>query len=166
MFLCTWGLYMCLYLWWYCVLEVCTCACTCDCFVVCTYVCTWNLQDYDNEVVYDPTDWQHLEELDESEKKRRKDKREDYISPKAERGGKGEKREKSGDEEKSEKRDDEKKDGERRKRRRKRRKESEEDDVDYLRAMAAWYNKRLQRALERTGEWRSMKKECSCLMCM
>ena len=90
--------------------------------------------------------------MDESEKKRRKDKREDYISPKAERGGKGEKREKSGDEEKSEKRDDEKKDGERRKRRRKRRKESEEDDVDYLRAMAAWYNKRLQRALERTGE--------------
>ena len=178
MFLCTWGLYMCLYtydvfvylrlvhvlvyLWWFCVLEVCTCACTCDCFVVCTYVCTWNLQDSDNEVAYDPTDWQHVEELDEEEKKRRDDKREDYISPSADRGGKGVKRERN-DEEKSEKkddenRDDERKGGERRKRRRKRRKESEEDDVDYLKTMAAWYNKRLQRALNRIGEWRSMKK--------
>ena len=140
MVLCTWGLYMCLYLWWFCVLEACTCACTYDGIVylrfvhvlvpVCDgivfwFVCSSNLQDDDEDIFLDPTDVEGLAKLEE---KRRQDKKEDY---RPEREGEGEGKVEGGEKK------------ERKRKRRKRNPQSEEDDEEYLSARADFYLDRL-----------------------
>ena len=61
------------------VLEACTCACPCDGIVFWTYtsrfVCSSNLQEDEQEIFLDPTDFDHAALLEE---KRRQDKKEDY----------------------------------------------------------------------------------------